>query len=115
MSRRRNQRRGRPAGDVRRALAQAVQSLLAKGRTITWRSLAAAARVGADRARRTVCEMLRAGQLVRIGTLRTARTGRPMSVLAPPELADDAEMRRRAQQAGELLQAMRAWGQAVAA
>lgn len=106
-----SRRRGRPAGEVRRALAQAVERMAQAGRTITWRSLAAAARVGWDAARRTVCNMLRAGVLVRVGTLRTAATGRPMCVLAPAGMVGDdtAAMQQRADQAAALLDAMRAW------
>lgn len=115
MSRKSKTRRGgRRPGEVRRALEAAVRRLAEAGRTITWRSLAQAARVGWEVARRTVCNMLSAGLLVRIGTLRTARTGRPMCVLAPADRAGDAALRRQAEQAAALASALHAWGRCAA-
>lgn len=106
-------RRGRRPGEVRRALERAVRRMAQAGRTITWRSLAAAARVGWEVARCTVNRMLSAGELVRIGTLRTAATGRPMCVLAPADMAGDAAIRQRAADAAALMVAMRGWGAAA--
>lgn len=105
-------RRGGVAGEVRRALARAARKLATAGQAITFRSLAAAARVGWRKAQQTVQDMLRAGELVRVGTLRTAATGRPMCVLAPADLAADAAQQHRADQAAALAEAMRSWGAA---
>lgn len=88
----------RPAGEIRQALAEAaVQLVTERGLVVdgvavdgvTWRDMAAAAQVGWDTARRTVCNMARAGDLARIGQHRPAGSRRWMAVYAPAQLLPD--------------------------
>jgi hypothetical protein len=72
----------RPRGEVRLALAQAVEAAPAPG--ATWRELAAQACVGLDSARRTVGNMVAAGELIVVGHKRVPHARRPMNVLARP-------------------------------
>jgi len=72
----------RPAGEIREALARAAESFGADG--ATWRQLAAAAMVGYDLARMTVENMVRAGQLVVVGTAPRDGGGRPLNRCALP-------------------------------
>lgn len=69
-------------GEVRLALAEAAQSFGARG--ATWRQLAAAAQVGWDAARMTVENMVRAGQLVVVGSEAVPGSCRPMNRCALP-------------------------------
>jgi hypothetical protein len=75
----------RPAGDIRRALTDAAQALAAEhgpGARMTWRELASRARVGTRAARHTVNNMVRAGELVRVGPVPTPGCRRPMTTFA---------------------------------
>jgi hypothetical protein len=91
----------RPAGEIRRALREAAQALLAESAPgVTWRDLAAHAAVGQQVARRTVVNMARAGELRRSGAKHVPGGRRPMTTytLPPPTpsvapLALDALMR----------------------
>lgn len=64
-------------GEIRLALAEAALSFGARG--ATWRQLAEAAQVGWDAARMTVENMVRAGQLVVVGTATVPGVCRPMN------------------------------------
>ena len=89
----------RPQGEVRRALAEAACRLLARRELVvdgtavdgvTWKDMAAEAQVGWDVARRTVCNMARAGELSRLGAVKSAGSERWMSIYAPATLVDSA-------------------------
>lgn len=76
-------------GEIREALADAAQAFGAQG--ATWRQLAAAAHVGWDAARMTVENMVRAGQLVVVGTAPRDGGGRPLNRCALPAALAAAE------------------------
>lgn len=71
----------RPRGEVRQALAQAAMQVAGQG--ATWRALAHRAAVGLDAARRTVDNMLAAGELTVIGQARVPGVCRPLNLYAP--------------------------------
>jgi hypothetical protein len=75
---------GRPAGDVRQALLQAVQALATTNTAPTLRELAARACVGHGAARQTVCNMVRAGLLVPVRQRRVPYRNRPVLEYAQP-------------------------------
>lgn len=70
------------AGEIRQAIARAAATFGADG--ATWRQLAVAAQVGFDIARMTVENMVRAGQLVVVGTAPRDGGGRPLNRCALP-------------------------------
>jgi hypothetical protein len=92
----------RPRGEIREALAGAFRELsftadasglcgaIAHQGVVddvcvgaTWRDVAVKAQVGFDVARRTVINMHRAGELVKVGTVRMPNVNRPMVRYAP--------------------------------
>ncbi|KQV85450.1 hypothetical protein [Rhizobacter sp. Root1221] len=84
----------RPRGEIRDALAQAFirllsdRGLLVEGVAVdgvSVRESAAAAQVGFDAARRTVENMVRAGQLVRISSVKRAGSQHWEGLYAPAE------------------------------
>lgn len=78
---------GRPAGQhglVRQALRVAALRI-ASQIGATWRDLAAAACVGLAAAATTVKNMVRAGELVKVGHRRTPGARRPMALYAPAQ------------------------------
>lgn len=99
----------RPAGEIRQALLQACESLLAQsqdGRAPTLREMAAEARVGLEAARRTVENMTRYGVLVVPRTRRVPYRNRPVAEYVPAAMAGQASA---ANDAG-MAQLLRAWG-----
>ena len=74
----------RPRGEIRAALALAVDALPSTAPSATWRDLAQLACVGFDAARRTVDNMVTAGELIVVGHRRTPHACRPMRLLARP-------------------------------
>lgn len=80
---------GRPAGELRQALAEAARKLEAQRlasarRGATWRDLAAHAGVGYSVAKHTVRNMARAGELQRLPEdARTSHSRRPMAQYVP--------------------------------
>ena len=74
---------GRPRGEVRQVLAQAAQALHAERGGATWRDLAQHACVGFAKARETVQDMRRAGELQAVDTVRVGHASRPMVRYAP--------------------------------
>lgn len=72
----------RPAGEIRAALAGAAESFGKDG--ATWRQLAEVAQVGYELARMTVENMVRAQQLVVVGTAARDGGGRPLNRCALP-------------------------------
>lgn len=92
----------RPRGEIREALAGAFRELsftadagglcgaIAHQGVVndlcvgaTWRDVAVKAQVGFDAARQTVRDMHRAGELVKVGTVRVPHANRPMVRYAP--------------------------------
>lgn len=82
----------RPRGEIRAALASAVQQTGGSG--ITWREAAVHAGVGFDAARMTFENMARAGELVPVGAERAAGRGRALvryvTTCALPQALDGA-------------------------
>jgi hypothetical protein len=92
----------RPVLDVRTALARAALRLVQPGAVghcsgVTWRQLAAEAKVGQTAARRTVDNMVRAGVLQRVGCIKPEGTLNWQALYAPtaklqvPEPAQQAQ------------------------
>ena len=99
----------RPAGEIRQALLQACESLVAQsqdGRAPALREMAAEARVGRDAAEGTVKNMRRAGVLVVLRTRRVSYRNRPVAEYVPAAMAAQASA---ANDAG-MAQLLRAWG-----
>lgn len=91
----------RPAGELREAVKKAAEELAAEKGAATWRELAEHARAGYMATRRTVDNMLRSGELERVGTAATGR--RPAVTVAPAKAAATKE------HAGDLQVAMSGW------
>lgn len=73
----------RPRGAIRQALLGAAQTLAAQQGGATWREMAAHARVGWDAARKTVGNMVAAGELQPCGQVRAPHACRPMVLYTP--------------------------------
>lgn len=75
----------RPRGEIRQALGQAAVALVAEqgGIGATWRDMAARAQVGYAKARQTVRDMARAGELQAVDSVRVPPARRPMVRYAP--------------------------------
>lgn len=73
----------RPQGEIRRALADAAEQLAEEKGGATWRDLAETAQVGYAKARMTVKDMARAGDLEPIGAEKRAHSRRWMTLYAP--------------------------------
>jgi hypothetical protein len=73
----------RPAGDVRKALAQAAQQLADEHGAATWRDMADRVQVGYRVACRTVHRMAEAGALECVGAEKRAHSRRWMNLYAP--------------------------------
>lgn len=82
----------RPRGQIRQALGDAAPRLAQQHPAgITWRQLAEAACVGYQAARRTVCEMRRAGELEPTGdVVRLPHSRRPLALYVPTAGTDTA-------------------------
>lgn len=75
----------KPRGTVRQALSAAACELAReRGVGFTWRDLAQHTQVGFAAARQGVKDMVRCGELQRLGELRQAHARRPMTLYAPP-------------------------------
>ena len=99
----------RPAGDVRKALLRACESLAARaaaGRGPTLREMAAEACVGLDAARSTVRDMHRYGVLALVHERPVPYRNRPVAEYVPAAMVDQASA---ANDAG-MAQLLRAWG-----
>lgn len=75
----------RPRGEVRMAMASAAKALADEAKGATWRDMAQRACVGMGVAQKTVKNMVLAGELQSIGTVRVAGARRPMSMYVPRE------------------------------
>ena len=92
----------RAPGEIRLALREAASAFVDVG--ATWRTLGQRACVGANAARVTAENMLRAGELRVLGTVRVPGVSRPMALLAPrAPHADDAPV------GGHLADVVRCW------
>lgn len=85
----------RPRGQIRQALGDAAQRLVQQRQQqgvavagVTWRELAESAQVGYQVARRTVCEMRRAGELAALqgAQVRMPHARRPLQLYVPVAL-----------------------------
>lgn len=74
---------GRPAGEVRRALYNAAAELVTADKAPTMRELANKACVGVNTARRTVSNMVRAGQLQQVGERTVSHCSKQVAEYAP--------------------------------
>ncbi|MEY2892670.1 MAG: hypothetical protein RJA98_2578 [Pseudomonadota bacterium] len=75
----------RPAGEIRAGLRDAAAQLAQQHEAFTRRDLVAAARlqVGGDVARATIENMVRRGELERVGQQRVPGVCRPVTLYAP--------------------------------
>jgi hypothetical protein len=77
----------RPRGEIREALASSALALVPPdappGTGATWRELVRHALVGELMGRRTVMNMVRAGELLVVGTRKVPGVCRPVLLLAP--------------------------------
>lgn len=84
----------RPRGEIRAALAAAAERLLAQPGLqavgLTYVDLAQAACVGFKAAQRTLDNMSRAGEFVRVGSRPVPGAKRPVSTYVPARLAQRA-------------------------
>lgn len=74
----------RPRGDVRQAVSGAAGTLVQQHGCFTGRDVAAFAQVGFEKARQTLKDMVRAGELVVIGESTAPGVCRPLNVYALP-------------------------------
>lgn len=74
---------GRPRGEIRQVLVQAVETLADQHGSCTWREAAAFAQVGFAVAKQTFKDMARAGELEPIGQKPVQGSCRPMKLYAP--------------------------------
>jgi len=76
-------------GEIRRAMQGAAHALAVESehQAAHWRAIAAKAQVGFGAARTTIKDMVRAGDLARVGETHVAGSRRPMALYAPRELA----------------------------
>lgn len=82
----------RPRQEIRTALARAARALHAEQGGATWLEMATRARVGREKARLTVQDMRRSGELTRLATVRLAHTTTPMAWYGPgPNWAEEEE------------------------
>lgn len=103
-------------GEIRRALLLAAHDLCVQRAAMTpdrqfgppigatWRELAAQSAVGFAKAKQTVRDMVRAGELVGVGSERMGHACRPMLVLAPAKLVQS-----KPSAGTDLADALRAW------
>ena len=74
----------RPRGEVRQAVASAATVLSRQHGSCTGRDVAAWANAGFEKTRRTLSDMVRAGELVVVGQARAPGVCRPLNLYAPP-------------------------------
>jgi hypothetical protein len=70
-------------GEVRKALSEAAQALAGERSAASWRDMAQRAGVGYSKARETVKDMVRAGQLERVGAEKRAHSRNWVALYAP--------------------------------
>lgn len=69
----------RPRGEIRQAIAQAAVKLLQECLEVTYRDLAAAAKVGFAAARNAIKNMVREGELEPAGSIQVPGVKRPLN------------------------------------
>lgn len=73
----------RPRGEIRQAIETTARTLAMEQGGGTWREMAQRACVGFEAARKTVSNMVLAGELVPCGQVRVQHARRPMMRYAP--------------------------------
>lgn len=73
----------RPRGEIREALFEVAEQFAARRCAASWRSLAEGAQVGYDAARRTVENMVRAGELEHVGSEKPEGSAVKIGLYAP--------------------------------
>jgi hypothetical protein len=69
----------RPRGEIRQAIAKAAAQLLQGCLQVTYRDLAAAAKVGFAAARKVIKNMVRDGELEPVGSVQVPGSRRPLN------------------------------------
>lgn len=77
----------RPRGEIRQAVASAAGQLVAQRGSFTGRDVAQAAQVAFEKARLTLKDMVRAGELVVVGDTTVPGVCRPLNVYTQPKPA----------------------------
>lgn len=95
----------RPRGEIRQALAAAADMLHQQRGAFTGRDVAMHAQAGWEATRRTLQNMVNAGELVVAGTARAPGVSRPLNLYRRPA----ADERATSDVAAELVQAVRRW------
>ena len=80
----------RPAGEISKALLQAVEQLATVDRGVTLREIAAHAQVGLDAARSLIPKMKRHGRICICGERKVAGRNRPAAEYGLPRQQDAA-------------------------
>lgn len=75
----------RPRGEIRQAVASAAGQLVAQRGCFTGRDVAHAAQVAFEKTRRTLLDMVRAGELVVVGETNVPGICRPLNIYTQPE------------------------------
>lgn len=75
----------RPRGEVRQAMFSAAEALVQQHGCFTGREVAQCAQVGFEKARLTLLNMVRAGELVVVGEAAAPGVCRPLNVYALPK------------------------------
>lgn len=94
----------RPRGEIRLAVETAADTLVRERGCFTTRDVAQLAQVGFEKARRTVHDVIDAGGLVVVDSVRMPGVNRPVNLLTRPQAVT-------AGPAAELLRAVRSWAE----
>lgn len=100
---------GRPRGEIRQAVFQAAESLTHERGAFTGRDAAMAAQAGWEAARRTLQNMVTAGELVVVGTARAPGVSRPLNLYTRPAVPQRTAAECAANCAADLARAMHGW------
>jgi hypothetical protein len=92
----------RPRLDVRLAVDAAADRLVQQRGSFTTRDVAHLAQVGFEKARLTVKDSIRAGELRVVGTVRLPGINRPVNLLSRPKQASEGP-------GADLLRLLRSW------
>lgn len=95
----------RPRGEVRQAMVSAAEALVQERGSFTGRDVAVQAQAGWDAARRTLQNMVNAGELVVVGTAKAPGVSRPLNLYTRPQ----PDQRTAAESAADLVRAVRRW------
>lgn len=81
----------RPRGEIRQAVAWAAGQLVAQHGCFTGRDVAQTAQVAFEKTRRTLLDMVRAGELVVVGETTAPGVCRPLNVYSQPEASSNSQ------------------------